>query len=72
MNLRNIWYQTVPKQSNLVNTIGKNKTKISPEVWSKCATSVKKDKKLNQHLIDNKGSKFTPVNIFMINILDLF
>lgn len=55
-----------------MNTIGKNKTKISPEVRSKCATSVKKDKKLNQHLLDNKISKFTPVNIFMINILDLF
>ena len=41
MKLRKIWYQTVPKLSILVNTVGKNKTKIFPEVQSKCTTSVK-------------------------------
>ena len=41
----------MPKQPNFVNA-GKNKTKISAKVQSKCKTSVKKDKKFNQQLID--------------------
>ena len=53
MNLRNVWYQTVPKQSNLAKTIVKNKTKISLEMQSKCTTSVKKiiDKEQNLLLL---------------------
>ena len=70
MKLWNIWYQTVSKQSNLVNIIEKNKTKISPEVYSKCTTSVKKRWKIKP-TANWWGPKFTSGNIFMINNLDL-
>ena len=64
MKLWNVWYQTIPKKSNLVNTTGKTKTKNYLEMQSKCTTSIKKD--------NWKGSKFTPSDTFMINNLDLF
>ena len=46
MTLWIIWYQTenqlVPKQSNLVNTIGKDKKKLSLDMQFKYTTSIKK------------------------------
>ena len=59
IKLWKIWYQTVPKQSNLVNTIGTSKRKSSREVQSKCTTSAKNFIQKCFLIFTNKGYLMT-------------